>query len=208
MPSTSAQQASRCQYAQMTASRATSGHSITAIPRIEQVRQRSASTAAACYATDCWTIAMAMTTILKFRRKFEAYLLYARRRLVEINLRVGGDLDLRRTAITALPDHLSVGDGFYLSGSAITALPATLRVKGNLDLSGSAIKALPDNLHVDGSLDLSGTAIMALPERLNVGRDLYLKGTTIKTIPARARVARRIVGLKWWHIFGVRSPSA
>ena len=52
---------------------------------------------------------------------------------------MGGYLDLEGTAITALPDNLTVG--------------------GYLDLEGTAITAMPDNLTVGGALYLEGTAI-------------------------------------------------
>ena len=45
----------------------------------------------------------------------------------------GGDLDLRGTAITSLPDNLTVGGGLYLQGTAITSLPDNLTVGGGLD---------------------------------------------------------------------------
>ena len=72
---------------------------------------------------------------------------------------VTGDLDLRGTSITALPDNLTVGGGLYLSGTSITALPDNLTVGGGLYLRGTSITALPDNLTVGGGLDLSGTSI-------------------------------------------------
>lgn len=45
---------------------------------------------------------------------------------------LSGDLDLRGTGITCLPENLSVG--------------------GDLDLEGTGITCLPDNLSVGGSL--------------------------------------------------------
>ena len=51
----------------------------------------------------------------------------------------GGYLDLEGTAITALPDNLTVGGSLYLRGTAITALPDNLTVGGSLDLEGTAI---------------------------------------------------------------------
>ena len=72
-----------------------------------------------------------------------------------------GNLDLRGTAITALPDNLTVG--------------------GWLDLRDTAITTLPDNLTVGGWLDLSGTGITTLPDNLTVGGGLYLRDTAITT---------------------------
>ena len=71
-----------------------------------------------------------------------------------------GNLDLRGTGITALPDNLTVG--------------------GWLDLSGTGITTLPDNLTVGGWLDLRGTGITSLPDNLTVGDSLYLRGAGIK----------------------------
>ena len=76
------------------------------------------------------------------------------------NLTVCGHLDLRYTAITALPDNLT---------------------GGHLDLSHTPITALPDNLTVD-YLDLSYTAITALPDNLTVAEWLYLSSTRIKPL--------------------------
>ena len=70
-----------------------------------------------------------------------------------------GNLDLRGTHITALPDNLTVGGNLYMRGTQITALPDNLTVGGSLDLRGTQIEALPDNLTVGGGLDLSGTQI-------------------------------------------------
>ena len=69
-------------------------------------------------------------------------------------LSVGGDLDLRNTKITELPDNLSVGRSLYLRNTGITELP--------------------DNLSVGGDLDLRNTKITELPDNLSVGRSLYL----------------------------------
>jgi hypothetical protein len=93
-----------------------------------------------------------------------------------------GSLDLRGTAITALPDNLTVGGSLDLRGTPITALPDNLTVGGWLDLSGTPINALPDNLTVGGWLDLSGTPINALPDNLTVGGSLDLSGTRIKPL--------------------------
>lgn len=51
-----------------------------------------------------------------------------------------GNLYLRNTNITALPDNLTVGGGLYLSNTKITALPDNLTVGGWLNLSGTGIK--------------------------------------------------------------------
>ncbi|MDY2610489.1 MAG: hypothetical protein SOW09_01340 [Oscillospiraceae bacterium] len=94
-----------------------------------------------------------------------------------------GNLYLRGTRITALPDNLTVGGNLYLIGTKITALPDNLTVGGGLDLRGTGITALPDNLTVGGNLDLRGTRITALPDNLTVGGNLYLIGTKITALP-------------------------
>ena len=70
-----------------------------------------------------------------------------------------GNLDLRGTSITTLPDNLTVGGFLDLSGTSITTLPDNLTVGGSLDLEGTSITTLPDNLTVGGSLYLNGTGI-------------------------------------------------
>ena len=70
-----------------------------------------------------------------------------------------GNLDLRCTGITSLPDNLTVGGSLDLRCTGITSLPDNLTVGGSLYLSGTGITSLPDNLTVGGWLDLSGTGI-------------------------------------------------
>jgi hypothetical protein len=50
-----------------------------------------------------------------------------------------GNVDLRGTGITSLPDGLCVGGWLYLRGTGITSLPEGLCVGGWLDLSGTGI---------------------------------------------------------------------
>lgn len=95
----------------------------------------------------------------------------------------GGNLDLRGTAITSLPNNLVVGGSLNLYNTAITSLPDNLVVSGNLDLRGTAITSLPDNLVVGGSLYLYSTAITSLPDNLVVGGYLDLRETAITSLP-------------------------
>ena len=96
----------------------------------------------------------------------------------EVTKNVVGTLYLSGTAITALPDNLTVHEDLYLSGTPITALPDNLKVSGDLDLSGTPITALPDNLKVGGNLNLTGTpTITALPDNLKVGGNLWINST-------------------------------
>ena len=47
---------------------------------------------------------------------------------IEVDGPIDGDLDLRGTCITALPDGLTVGGDLDLRGTGITALPASIRL--------------------------------------------------------------------------------
>ena len=95
-----------------------------------------------------------------------------------------GDLDLRYTKITSLPDNLTVGGHLYLSDTPpITSLPDNLTVGGNLELSYAKITSLPNNLTVRGYLNLSNSLIRALPDNFTVGGSLELKNTEIRSLP-------------------------
>ena len=77
----------------------------------------------------------------------------------------GGYLDLRDTAISVLPDNLTVG--------------------GSLDLRGTAISVLPDNLTVGGSLDLRGTAITDRSKvKTNINEESFFSWRNNKYIKA------------------------
>ena len=57
----------------------------------------------------------------------------------------GGDLYLRGTGITSLPEGLTVGGSLYLRGTGITSLPEGLTVGGSLDLENcTGITSLPE----------------------------------------------------------------
>jgi len=90
-----------------------------------------------------------------------------------LNIIVGGDLWLRGTQITELPDNLRVGGSLDLAETQITKLPDNLRVGGDLYLQRTQITELPDNLSVGGWLDLKGTQITELPDNLRVGGKIY-----------------------------------
>lgn len=88
--------------------------------------------------------------------------------------RIKHDLDLLGlTAITTLPDNLSVGGNLYLSGTGIRALPNNLHVGGDLYLTDTPITVLPVDLRVGGNLDLRGTAITEVPKSVNIGGSTY-----------------------------------
>jgi len=95
-----------------------------------------------------------------------------------------GDLDLRNTPITSLPDTLTtVGGNLDLTSTPITSLPDNLTVKGYLDLSYTPITSLPGNLTVEGYLYLKNTKITSLPDNLTVGDFLDLRNTPITSLP-------------------------
>ena len=71
-----------------------------------------------------------------------------------------GNLDLRYSNVTSLPDNL--------------------KVSGYLDLEGTPITSLPDNLTVGGSLYIRGTKITSLPDNLTVGGEIISDGGKIK----------------------------
>ena len=108
------------------------------------------------------------------------------------NLTVSGYLYLKDTAITSLPDNLVVGGSLHLEGTAVTSLPDNLTVGGSLHLKGLAIKSLPDNLVVGGSLHLKGSAVTSLPGNFTIGGSLYLKGTAITSLPGNLTVGRSL----------------
>ena len=97
---------------------------------------------------------------------------------------VDGNINLCWTALTHLPEGLTVGGSLNLGGcSALTHLPEGLIVGGGLNLSGcTSLTRLPEGLIVGGSLNLSGcTALTHLPDGLTVGGRLYLEGCTALT---------------------------
>jgi hypothetical protein len=112
------------------------------------------------------------------------------------NLNVGGNLYLYGTKITSLPDNLNVGGGLYLYNTPITSLPDNLNVGGNLDLRNTPITSLPDNLKVGGGLNLYGTKITSLPDNLNVGGGLDLSNTPISKKYTKEEIKSMVPGVK------------
>jgi len=102
---------------------------------------------------------------------------------------VNGNLDLRKSHITSLPQGLKVGGTLDLQDSHITSLPQGLKVGGNLELRDSHITSLPQGLEVGGNLDLSYTSITSLPQDLKVGGNLSLAGTLIASLPQDLKVS-------------------
>jgi hypothetical protein len=110
--------------------------------------------------------------------------------------KVGGYLDLYDTPITSLPDNLTVGDSLDLSNTPITSLPDNLTVKDSLFLKGTPITSLPNNLTVGRYLDLSGTKITNLPKDLTVGGSLNLENTPISKQYTIKQFKQMVPGVK------------
>ena len=72
---------------------------------------------------------------------------------------IQGNLDLKYTNKTELPDNLTVEGNFNLFGSKIKELPTNLTVGGYLDINYTKIKVLPDNFRVEGYLNLGASDI-------------------------------------------------
>ena len=73
----------------------------------------------------------------------------------EVTKNVVGTLYLSGTAITALPDNLTVHEDLYLNGTPITALPDNLKVGGNLWINSTPnldTNNLPSSLVVKGEI--------------------------------------------------------
>jgi hypothetical protein len=81
--------------------------------------------------------------------------------LIEEDLNVKGDLDLR--------------------DSKITSLPKGLKIKGNLNLHRTNIEFLPEGLKVGGDLNLFRCQkLKSLPKGLEVGDFLYIRYTELE----------------------------
>jgi hypothetical protein len=65
-----------------------------------------------------------------------------------IEMDTDGDVDLRGTATTSLPENLTVGGGLYLSDTAITKLPDNLKVRGKIcGLESEITPTRPDEMN-------------------------------------------------------------
>ena len=107
-----------------------------------------------------------------------------------------GNLDLRNTPITSLPNNLKVEGGLFLGGTKIAFLPDNLKVGGSLFSSDTKITSLPDNLKIGGSLDLSNTPITVLPNNLQVGEELNLNNTPLSKKYTKEEIRKMVPGVK------------
>jgi hypothetical protein len=114
-----------------------------------------------------------------------------------------GDLDLRNTPITSLPNNLEVGGYLNLANTPITSLPNNLKVRSGIDLEETPITSLPNNLQVGGSLDLTYSDITSLPNDLKVRGSLYLGGTPLSS-KTEAEIRQMAPGIKG-EIFGLKN---
>ena len=97
---------------------------------------------------------MGIGTRAQIKKWFDSAKVSSKKYLIDDDLHVivGGNLYLQYSAITELPDNLSIGGWLNLQDSKITELPDNLSVGGDLNLQGTAITELPDNLKVKGKI--------------------------------------------------------
>ena len=102
--------------------------------------------------------------------------------LTNKDLNVKGDLFLRNSKITSLPEGLKVGGDLDLGWTIITSLPKGLEVGGILDLYWTNITSLPKGLKVDDYLNIRETTLLEytddeLREMIQPG---FIKGQIIR----------------------------
>jgi hypothetical protein len=103
--------------------------------------------------------------------------------LTKEELIVKGNLNLKGSKITSLPEGLEVGGSLSLIGLAITSLPKSLKVDGTIYLKDSKITSLPEGFKVGRDLSLFGCEqITSLPKGLKVGGNLDLRHTKITSL--------------------------
>ena len=113
---------------------------------------------------------------------------YAMEQIEQMMRKNGGSLNLRHTAISSLPNNLTVLGDLDLSYTQITSLPKNLMVGGRLNLRYTPTKSIPKSLTVGGDLDLSYTRLTWLPNNFIVGADLDLRSTPLKSLPRNLTV--------------------
>ena len=119
-------------------------------------------------------------------------LIHAPETLTKEDLNVEGDLNLKNTKISSLPDNLKVEGSLNLENTQISSLPDNLKVWGYLSLENTPISSLPDNLTVGGFLDLRYTQITSLPDNLKVGGYLFLKNTPLADKYSKEQIRKMI----------------
>jgi len=111
---------------------------------------------------------------------FKLKLIHAPETLTKEDLNVKGDLFLRNTKISSLPDNLTVGGFLSLMGTKISSLPDNLTVGGYLSLINTPISSLPDNLTVGGDLYLDQTPLAKKYSKKQIRQMIEKKGGEVK----------------------------
>jgi hypothetical protein len=104
------------------------------------------------------------------------------------DIKIEGDVVLRRTEVTSLPSGLWCRDGkgarangtVDLTGSPISSLGGLTVVCGSLLLEKTAIKELPSGLFVTRDMDISDTAIRDVHEGVAIGGDLKITNANVR----------------------------
>ena len=96
---------------------------------------------------------------------------------------VNGSLNLAATPIAKLPNGLVVNDFLDISETQIAEIPDDLVIGETLYTYSTPITKLPDNLVIVGDLDISNSRITELPSGLVVGGDLDISDTLIEKLP-------------------------
>ena len=86
--------------------------------------------------------------------------------LLEEDLNVYGDLDLRYSNITSLPEGLNVGRDLDIFGSNITSLPKGLKVGRFLYIRDTKITSLSKGLELGSSLYINTALVKYSDEEL------------------------------------------
>lgn len=94
---------------------------------------------------------------------------------------------LGNTAVSALPDNLTVEGVLSILGTGVNTLPNNLTVD-RLNLIDTDITILPKNLTVRSDLNLNNTKIRTLSENISVGGILFIKDTAITTLPGSLKI--------------------
>ena len=96
-----------------------------------------------------------------------------------------GDLDLKGTPLTKLPDNLTKVDGtLFIFNSSIEDLNNLEYVRGNLWANDIEIKSLPENLtKIGGTLSVGNCPIDNIDNVKYIGGGLWVYGTQITRLP-------------------------
>jgi hypothetical protein len=116
----------------------------------------------------------------KYRAPLKFKLIHDPESITEDELTVKGDLNLRDTQITSIPDSLTVRGDLWLANTKITSLPNNLAVKGDLDLYKTKITPLPDNLTVGGDLNFQNTPLSKKYSADEIRKMIEDKGGNVK----------------------------